>query len=195
MVLDDLGAKAFEVRERRRVRRESAERAEAESAAWLERLAQVAREDDPRWVAAAGERKVARAADDAVRATPFGQTSSAANSASETIEALQRQVLELLRANQELTNGLSVLRRELVDLRTRNDALVTQLAVSRLPQQRRVTAEQAEGDGVAHESATQPKTRVDADEARSIPWWQADRGEAVRSALGVPLPQPEVRFS
>jgi hypothetical protein len=194
-VLDDLGAKAFEMRERMRVRRELAERAEAESAAWLERLAQVAREDDPRWVAAATERKVAKAADDAVRATPFGSNSDAAANAAETIEALQRQILELLQANQELTKGLSALRRELVDLRTRNDALVTQLAVSRLPQQRRVTAEQVEGDDGAHESATQSQTRVEADDVRSAPWWQADRGEAVRSALGVPIVQPEARFS
>lgn len=160
MVLDDLGALAEQLRERVRVRRETAEKAEAESAAWLHRLAQVSREDDPRWVVEVDERKVARAADDAVLATPFGGASEAAASAAETVEALQRKILELLQANQELTKGLAAMRGELVDLRTRNDALVTQLAALRLPQQRRVSAAPSEGVFLRPAGAAQPRPRV-----------------------------------
>jgi hypothetical protein len=159
MGLDDLGSIAAEMRERVRTRRETFAKAEAESAAWLERLASVAHEDDTDWRSTGSAPVTGRPMPAPAAVSPFGwlQSPAASELAAQKSADLERLVGLLSHRNDDLALDVAALQAELSNLRMRHDALVNQVSALRSAQQRRSVGQVADADLGRTEGAAVPR--------------------------------------
>jgi hypothetical protein len=141
MGLDDLGSLAAEMRERVRSRRETFAKAEAESDAWLERLANVSREDDSQWRSTGSAPITGRPMPSANSVSPFGWLTAPGTPEQDVrLTQLEAALAEITRRNSLMAAELAELRAEVVAVRAHNDSLSNQVASLRLAQQRRYVA-------------------------------------------------------
>jgi hypothetical protein len=141
MGLDDLGSLAAEMRERVRTRRESFAKAEAESDAWLERLANVSREDDAQWRSTGSAPVTGRPMPPPNSVSPFGWLSAPGTPEQDVrLTQLEAALTELNRRNDLMAAELAALRSEVAVVRSHNETLANQVAALRMAQQRRYVA-------------------------------------------------------
>jgi hypothetical protein len=141
MGLDDLGSLAAEMRERVRTRRETFAKAEAESDAWLERLANISREDDSTWRSTGSAPVTGRPVPPPTTVSPFGWLSAPGTPEQDArLTQLEAALADVMRRNHVMAVELATLRAEVSAVRTQNDTLVNQVAALRMAQQRRYVA-------------------------------------------------------
>jgi hypothetical protein len=141
MGLDDLGSLAAEMRERVRGRRETFARAEAESDAWLERLANVSREDDTQWRSTGSAPITGRPMPPPNSVSPFGWLSAPGTPEQDVrLTQLEAALTEVTRRNALMAAELAELRAEVAAVSSQNDSLAKQVASLRMAQQRRYVA-------------------------------------------------------